>query len=282
MKELPVVSVNGKLLHASDARISPFDRGVRMGDGLFETIRVRSGRILRLGDHLNRLLSSCVALDFPAPDHGGLVQAALDFMHKTGIREGALRITLTRGEAGGVWPSGDVSPLLLITASEGVPYPPAALETGLKAAVIDDPVRVQGLLSRHKVTSYIPSIIARRLALEQGADVAIMLNCDGNVAEADCANIFVVTDDDEIVTPPVDEGALPGISRARLLKAMPEIEERPVSADDLYDALEVVFTNALMPAAAAASVDETPLEEREFFRRALAALERDADRENSP
>ncbi len=82
MKNLPVVSINGSIVHTNDARISPFDRSLRLGDGLFETIRVHKGRVAHLTDHLNRLQASAVVLDFPAPDFDSLVNSALDFIIK--------------------------------------------------------------------------------------------------------------------------------------------------------------------------------------------------------
>jgi len=274
MKNLSIVSMNGNIMPASDAKISPFDRGLRLGDGLFETIRVRDGRALYLNEHLNRMQSSAVILDFHTAEYDELVRMVNDFLRASGLKEGSLRITLTRGDGEGMWPPKELPTLLVISGAQGVPYPPEAVSKGLTAVVVDEPRRMAGMLSRHKTTSYISSIMARKAAVDEKGTIAILLNQFDRICEADNANIFVVTRKDEIITPPLDEGALPGITRQRLLEAIPDIVQSSVTKEDLYDAQEVVFTNALMPVMPASNIDGQRLRAREFFEEARALLTR--------
>jgi len=272
MRNTPYISVDGVIKLTDEVHISPFDRSLRMGDGLFETIRVSKGKVLHMGDHLNRLVASAFIFEYPLPDHGELVKWVLEYAQECRLKEGSLRITVTRGNGNGVWPPAELPALVLMTASEGIPYPDTLIEKGLKAVIIDEPRRCAGIMSRHKTTSYLPSVLARKLARESGGDIAIVLNQNGDVAEADAANIFIAMKDGRKLTPPIDDGALPGITRGRLLGKMSGIEERTISVQELKSADEIIFTNALMPVIAASSLDGTEKYSRSFFNACRAVL----------
>jgi branched-chain amino acid aminotransferase len=274
MRELGAVCLDGDIIDVRDVRLEPFSRAFRWGEGLFETIRVRGGVLEYLADHLRRMSASARALGFQPPDVERIARMACLFVKARSLERGAVRITLARRDARRLWPCDDPATSVLITGSEGIPYPEDIAARGLAAAVIEEPCRVAGFLSRHKTTSYLASIMARKAAFEASADIAVMRNQFGRIAEADIANIFVRCADGRVVTPPIEEGALPGITRARLMAAMPGIEEAPLTKEDLRLAEELVFTNALMPVIPASRLDGRPLVRRDLFIEAREALER--------
>lgn len=282
MRELEAVCLDGDIIDARDVRLMPFSRAFRWGEGLFETIRVRGGVLEYLADHLRRMSASAQALGFQPPDLEEIARMASSYVKARSLEHGAVRITIARGDARRLWPCDDPATSVLITGSEGIPYPEDIVAGGLAAVVIDEPRRVAGFLSRHKTTSYLASIVARKVALEASADIALMRNQFSRVAEADTANIFVRCADGRVVTPPIEEGALPGITRARLMAAMRGIEEAPLTKEDLATAEELVFTNALMPVIPASRLDGRPLVRRDLFSEALEALERGGAESRGP
>ncbi|MDW7553290.1 MULTISPECIES: aminotransferase class IV [Azospirillum] len=238
---MTVVWLNGRLLPAAEARIDPADRGFTLGDGLFETIRVSGGTARHLDRHLARLADSAALLGLPLPyGIAALAAAAGGLIAAQGRAEGVLRITLTRGTgARGVLPPADAAPTLLMTL---VSAPPPA---GPVEAVIAQSTRrnEHSPLSRVKSLNYLDSILARQEAAARGAGEALLLNGAGRLAESSVANLFIVREG-RLLTPPVAEGALPGIRRALILER-DDAGEAPVSVADLLGAEEAFLTNSL-------------------------------------
>ena len=238
---MSVLWLNGRLLPAEDARIDPADRGFTLGDGLFETIRVTGGTTRHLGRHLARLEEGAALLGLPLPHSAAsLAEATAALIAAQGRMEGVLRLTLTRGTgARGVLPPADAVPTLLMTLA---PAPPPA---GPVEAVIARVTRrnEHSPLSRLKSLNYLDSILARQGAAARGAGEALLLNSAGRLAEASVANLFIVRDGRPL-TPPVEEGALPGIRRALILQRG-EAGETPLTVADLLEAEEAFLTNSL-------------------------------------
>jgi branched-chain amino acid aminotransferase len=234
-----IVWLNDALINAEEMRIDPADRGFLLGDGLFETIAVRTGKILRLESHLARLKLGCEVLSLPYP--------SLDF--KTAIEalcvandftDAAIRLTLTRGPAPrGLLPPEKPQLVLLISAASWPGAPPPA------RCVIATVTRRNEYspLASIKSVDYLDNILARQEAAKRGANEAILLNTKGRVAESSAANLFVVKEG-RMITPPVEEGALPGVMRAAVLNAYKGIQA-PLEVGDLAMADAIFLTNSL-------------------------------------
>ena len=233
--------LNGRLLPAAEARIDPADRGFTLGDGLFETIRIKDGATRHLPRHLDRLAAGAALLRLPLPyDFPALSQAMAALIAATGTKDGVLRLTLSRGTgARGVLPPADARPTAMMTAA------PAAHMTAPAAAVIARGPRrnEHSPLSRLKSLNYLDSILARQEAAERGADEALLLNGAGRLAESSVANLFLSVGG-RLLTPPVADGALPGIRRALILERHGAVEA-PLTPDDLARADEAILTNSL-------------------------------------
>lgn len=232
----------GQLVTASKARVDPADRGLTLGDGLVETIAVRDGRAARLHAHLIRLRDGAdiIGLKVPLGDQE-LGAAFQDVIEANGIGEGVLRLTLTRGPAPrGLLPPAPAQPSLLITGvAQDLTMAKAA------TAVIATVTRrnEHSPLSGIKTIGFLDAIMAAREASTRGADEALLLNTAGNLAEATVANLFLVIDGGA-VTPPVHDGALPGVMRAEVIKAL-AAAERTLKPADLAIASEAFLTNSL-------------------------------------
>ncbi|WP_142849076.1 aminotransferase class IV [Telmatospirillum sp. J64-1] len=233
--------LNGAILPLDEAFISPTDRGFALGDGLFETIRAAEARPLRIRSHLTRLRegAKCLGISLTLTD-GELINALGTTLEVNGLTEGVLRLTLSRGPAArGLLPPAHPHPTLLITAG---PLPPPAAPA--RAAIAQDVRRNEhSPLSRFKTLSYLDNVLARMEAERRGADEALLLNTAGRLAESTIANLFLVIDGD-VVTPPVSEGALPGVMRADVMDRLGAATAR-LTLHDLAAASEAFLTNSL-------------------------------------
>ena len=244
---MPHLWLNGRLLPADAARIDPADRGLLLGDGLFETMRAVGGRVPLLARHLARLRDGAALLGIPVPyADEELGAAAGELLRANGLAAGAVRLTLTRGPAPrGLLPPAESMPTALMAA-----FPPASVSPPLRAVVATLARRDEGSpLSRVKALGYLGSILALREALARGADEALLLNTQGRLACATTANVFLVTaDGGELVTPPLGEGVLPGTTRASALELAPRLglgaREAALTPGDLASAAEVFVTSS--------------------------------------
>lgn len=233
-----IVWLNGTLRDEANAVIAPGDRGFTLGDGLFETMVVRGGGILRLESHRARLAVGVGVLDLPLPPLDVAALAA-DLLRANGLTDATLRLTITRGcGPRGVLPPAVPVPTVLLTAA---PLPPPLPSAACITATVTRR-NEHSPLARIKCLNYLDNILARQEAQRRGADDAILLNTAGRVAEATAATLFVVRDG-RLLTPPVADGALPGVLRAAILER--EGQEAPLTPADLAVCEEAFLTSSL-------------------------------------
>lgn len=251
--------LDGALLPDKAAAIPVTDRGLLLGEGLFETLAAWDGRILELEAHLERLTRSASVLGLPL---GWSVEALAAAMTSLLVAERltdgrtVLRLTLTGGDGPrGLLPAAQARPRLLITARpmDALPASPAVIVVAPFAVSATSPLR------GHKTLSALEQILARRHAAALGADEALMVNTAGHLVEASAANLFLVADG-RLLTPPLSDGALPGVTRARVLDLAAEAgigvdADTSLGLQDLAAAEEAFLTNSLIgirPVASAA------------------------------
>jgi len=235
------VCLNGTIIDEADAHIAPQDRGLLLGDGVFETLAVRRGEIKRLNAHLMRLAHDCKIIGLRTPWADTHIKAWIDkLVTENSLPDAVVRITITRGIGPrGVLPPDDAKPTLLITtAAMPEPAEPARLVMATSTRRNE-----HSPTSRIKSTNYLDNIIARREAQARGADDALLLNTQGRIAEATAANIFALIGGG-ILTPPITEGALPGVMRADVI-ALARGEEAVITPEMLMSASEVFLSSAL-------------------------------------
>lgn len=233
--------VDGAWVEGAAVRLAG-DRGLLLGDGLFETVLVLGARVIELDAHLDRLERSGDELGLP-PWTGGretLLRGIDELLARSSAAgRGALRITWTSGSGRGL--DRPATGRLLLSLSELPDAPPETL-----AGVVVDRPRIDPThpLAGHKSLSAQSWVIARREARRRGADVALVRTTDGDLAEADAANLFVAHDD-LLVTPGLDRGVLPGVLRARVLALAPSLGLRVVE-ERLTEASVATATSVLL------------------------------------
>jgi branched-chain amino acid aminotransferase len=195
------------------------DRGYLLGDGLFETIRINDGNPCFLDMHYQRLQQSAKLLSLPFNKSLAEITDILQQLTSCNLvssQQGVARITLSRG----ISPRGIMIPIhqqpsLLITVAAANPI---KYDTYTMVVAKTISKNAKSISARIKTTSYLDYILARQEANLQQAHDALLLNTEGKVAEATCANIFMVVDN-QLYTPPETDGVLPGIMRANIIKA---------------------------------------------------------------
>lgn len=240
----------------SEQAIQPFDltdRGLLLGDGIFDTALVLGGRIFRGEAHLERLFDASRQLGIDA-DEGAIHHAAEMLSARGG--DGVLRMTVTRGPGPrGLRPHSPQRPTLLASFAslpENAFLAPLTLTTAAIRRNESSPA------SRLKTLNYLDAVLATGAAAAAGFDEALFLNCAGRVACAAAGNIFAVRDH-EIVTPPVTDGVLPGIIRSFILEECGG-RERSLDIVDLLAADAVFVTSSLKLIAPVTRIGETTLE----------------------
>lgn len=237
------------------------DRGLLLGDGLFETLLWRDGALADFEAHAGRLERGCAVLGLPAPARDDLVRAAASAVEEAALagRRAAVRLTWTAGQGGrGLDRPADVGPHLYAMA---FPAPEPAPAVTLATVSVR---RNEGSpLSRLKSLSYLDNVLARAEARAAGADEALMLNNQGQVACAAAANLFWF-EGDRLVTPAIACGVLDGTIRAQVLaKARGlglEAVEASVPCSALTAAAGLFLTNSLIGVQPVSALDGRAVE----------------------
>ncbi len=240
---------NGKLVDEADAKITVFDHGLLYGDGVFEGIRVYSSRIFELEAHIKRLYESAKAirLGIPMGSRDELIKAVEKTVEANNVIDGYIRLVVTRGTGTlGLNPFICENARVFIIADNIQLYPEELYEKGLKV-ISATTVRNHPLAIPPQVKSlnYLNNILAKIEALDVNVPEAIMYNHEGYVAEATGDNVFIVKDG-IIYTPPVEAGALSGITRGIVIRLAEEaklkIVEKNLTRFDLYVCDEFFLT----------------------------------------
>jgi branched-chain amino acid aminotransferase len=234
------VWVDGHVLPADATHLSVFDRGFQLGDGVFETLRARGGRVTELQEHVTRLRGSASGLGIAlASDIGEALERGIADLLAAEALDGpdgdaSIRITVSRGafHGRGLLPPGEeVAPTVAIQVWPVMPPPAGHVEQGLhlvSSSVRRDPDNPLAML---KTTSRADYVYARLEARRAGGDDALFMTIDGLISESTSANVFLVRrvggEVTELATPALDCAILPGTTRSWLLGWAERVGLRP-------------------------------------------------------
>ena len=211
-----LVFLNGQFVPEAQAVIPVNDRGFMYGDGLFETLRVVEGRPFRLPQHLERMMRGADFLKIQCPfTPKELDEFAGRLIAQNQLPEAILRVVLTRGPGErGYTPRNDGRSTVVMTLH---PAPPPEQSASWSLVTSSHRIPAAEPLSAFKTLNKLTHVMARGQALEQGADEALLVNTNGEVAETASGNLFWVYQD-TVCTVPTGRGILPGITRAVVLE----------------------------------------------------------------
>ncbi|WP_375748334.1 D-amino-acid transaminase [Vibrio sp. HN007] len=242
-----IVYVNGEFLPESKATISIFDRGFLFADAIYEVTAVVDGKLLDNEGHIARLERSCKELDLINPfTPESLTELQIELAKRNNLVEGGIYLQLTRGNAGDrdfAYPEDTPPTVVMFTQSRAVVDTPKAIE-GIKVISMPD---IRWHRRDIKTTQLLSACMGKQAALNAGAsDVWLIEN--GFVTEGGSNNAYIVTKEGKIVTRPLSNDILHGITRASLLKVAAEtgieIEERLFTIEEAYGAEEAFISSA--------------------------------------
>ncbi len=259
--------INGKIVPENEALVPAMDRGFLFGDGVYEVIRTRGGKLFHPELHYARMTQSAERLRIPFPwSLDELIENIEATRKATGQGDHYVRIILTRGT--GLAPNIDpahapanpnmvllVRPLELPSEEDYAKGWSAWLVNTLRnhRRALDPAI---------KSGNYLNNIIALMEAKDHGADVALLLNVDGELTEAPTSNAWIVKDG-RTLTPPPEAGILLGITRGLLLDMAREqdlpVYEEQISREDLLAADEIFLTSTLKDILAITTLNGNPV-----------------------
>jgi branched-chain amino acid aminotransferase len=242
------IFLDGKFCNERDAKVSVFDHGLLYGDGIFEGIRAYNGRVFKLNEHIDRLFCSAKAILLEIPmAHAELMKATVETCRKNKLREGYIRLIVTRGVGTlGLNPRTCKNPSVIIIADKIQLYPPEYYQRGLDIITVPTTRNLHSALNPAiKSLNYLNNILAKIEANNGGCEEAVMLNAEGFVAECTGDNLFIVKNG-ELFTPPLSAGALYGITRQTVIElaklAGLKVSEPNLTRYDLFNADECFLT----------------------------------------
>ncbi|MEW6195210.1 MAG: aminotransferase class IV [Bacteroidota bacterium] len=238
---------NGKILPLENIQISPFDRGLMFGDGVYEVIRCYPKKIFLFDAHIKRLKESLRKTNITEPNLSNLENVILQLLEQNNLSNeyAAAYIQITRGTQ---FPrrhayADSITPNIFIYV-EAFPPKHDELTKGIKAGLEED---IRWMRCDIKSTLLLPNVLSQRKAKDEGYS-EIIWHRNGIITEGTHTNIFFVKDG-VVVTPFLNNFILPGITRKQVLNLCSEnqiaSDERSISINELYNFDEIFITSTI-------------------------------------
>lgn len=241
---------NGKIFSENENIIGPTNRGLRYGDGIFETIKFKNATIILADDHFKRLWQGMKALQFSIPVHLTVEKLTAEInalIKKNKLKEARIRITVIRSD-GGIYDPKNDTPNYIIEAIK-LPEDNGLLNiNGLQICIYEVALKSIDLFSNLKNNNYLPYFMGAKFAKQQQCNDALILNSKGNICDSTIANIFFIKDK-IIYTTALSEGCVAGVMRNWLINTLRilnyKVEEIIVTKNILCEADEVFLSNSI-------------------------------------
>jgi len=244
------VNVNGRITPEHDAMISVFDHGFLYGEGIYETLRTYHRRPFLLDRHMTRLRRSAKMIELPLPFTDEELAAQIRSTQACAKIDGEvyIRVLVTRGIGELTYdPKATPNPSIVIIVKPHVDPEPVAYDKGVRVVIVDvvrnHPDSVNPMIKSNNLMN---SALAMQEALKSNAFEGVMRNYRGELSECTTSNLFVVKNG-VALTPPLDAGLLPGITREFLFDVGRDVgvdvREQVLRDGDLFGADEAFLTS---------------------------------------
>jgi D-alanine transaminase len=243
-----IAYVNGRYLPRERAAVSIEDRGFQFADGVYEVCEVRAGRIIDERRHMARLDRSLSELRIARPmSPAALAVIMRETIARNRVRDGIVYVEITRGAARRDFPfPPGIRPSLIVTArSNDLARIEQMAAEGVAVVTVPD---IRWGRVDIKSVALLPNVLAKQAAREQGAREAWLVDAQGRITEGASSNAWIVARDGKVVTHPLGQDILPGITRAVMLDVIKAqglaFEERAFTLEEAYAAREAFMTSA--------------------------------------
>ncbi len=241
---------NGKTYKEGAAIIGADNRGLRYGDGIFETMKLLDGRLVLGDEHFARLWRGMNVLGFDIPKYFSpeqLTEEVITLAGKNQHSPARVRLQIIRGD-GGLYDAASNHPNYIIQTSALTASSGEWNSNGLVAGIYNAVKKSCDVLSNLKHNNYLPYAMAALHAKKEKWNDALLLNVHGRVCDSTIANVFIVKDG-QVYTPALTEGCVAGIVREYLIKTLRqtewEVTETALTIEDVLNADEVFLTNSM-------------------------------------
>ena len=257
-----IVFVNGEFVPYEEAHVSIMDRGFLFADGIYEVAAVLNGRLVDNEAHLARLVRCLGEIGITSPyTIEEWTQHEEELVKRNGIVEGLVYMQVTRGvwERDFPFPPADVKPTVVMFTQEKSITGSKLPETGAKVITVPD---LRWKRRDIKSVALLAQVLAKQEAAKAGVSEAWMVE-DGYVTEGGSSTAFIITQDGRIVTRPLSNAILPGITRQAVMRLAEEqgltLEERLFTVEEALDAAEAFYTSASAFVMPAVEIDGKPI-----------------------
>jgi branched-chain amino acid aminotransferase len=241
---------NGKVLQANENIIGPQNRGLRYGDGIFETMKLKNGKLILSDEHFARLWKGMQMLQFDIPkllSPEKLEEEIFQLAAKNKLTAARIRLTIIRGD-GGIYDAKNNTPNYIIEAIQ-LPEDNGPLNSnGLQLCIFNDAKKSIDTFSNLKTNNYLPYFMGAMFAKKKQCNDALILNSEGNICDSTIANVFFIKDGN-IFTPALSQGCVAGVMRKFLINKIRTlgftVHETVVTKEDILQADEVFLSNSI-------------------------------------
>lgn len=259
-----IAYVNGRYVPHHEATVHVEDRGYQFADGVYEVCEVRAGRLIDERRHMQRLERSLgelrIAMPMPLNALGFVLR---ETVRRNRVRDGIVYLQVTRGVAPrdhGFPPDGTRPGIVVTSRSHDTARGEQTAADGI--AVITVPENRWPRVDIKSV-SLLPNVLAKQAAREAGAKEAWFVNADGHVTEGASSNAWIITTEGRVVTHPLGNSILRGVTRTVLLDALKahglELDERAFTVEEAYTAREAFITSASQIVMPVVRIDGRPV-----------------------
>ena len=259
-----VAYVNGRYLRHSEAKVAVEDRGYQFADGVYEVCEVRGGRLVDESRHMARLDRSLRELKIARPMSPSALGVVLrETIRRNRVRDGIVYLQVTRGTARRdfPFPAENTRPSLVVTArNNDLERLEQIAAEGVSVITVPD---LRWKRVDIKSVALLPNVLAKQAAREQGAREAWLVDSQGRITEGSSSNAWIVSRDGKLITHPLGQDILPGITRSVVIDMIKAqglaFEERSFTVEEAYEAREAFITSASQIVLPVVSIDGRPV-----------------------
>ncbi|MFT4810010.1 MAG: D-alanine transaminase [Paraglaciecola sp.] len=260
-----IVFLHGQFMPMSEAKISPMDRGFLFGDGIYEVVPSYNAKLVGFGLHIERMQNGLdaigIKLNMGVDDWRNIAQ---NLIEKNGKGNLGLYFHVSRGadvKRFHAFPE-NIQPTVFAYAFK-IPAPPIADKLKVKQYSVTSTEDLRWKRCQIKSTSLLGNVMHFQQGHEAGVDETILYNQRDELTEASACNVFIIKND-VIMTPPLDNQLLPGITRNMVLDILRKdgtlhIQERPISMTEVRAADEIWLTSSSKEIAPVVQLDGQPV-----------------------